>query len=68
MTVELMGNYDGEITIPFTVVADDYNIENMIPYRNDVNLASRPIGRTGAAYTGSAQYISGSVVTLQNYG
>lgn len=70
MTVELIGNYDGEITIPFTVVADDYNIENMIPYRNDVNLASRPISQTGAPYTGSAQYISGSVVlyrTMDDY-
>lgn len=65
-TIELINNYDGELTIPFTVVSDDYNIENMIPFRNDINLISRPIAETGVAYNGSSQYISGSVVLYKN--
>ena len=63
VVIDFMGNYGGnDLTIPFNVVSDANNVENMVVYYGSNNVSSGTLSASAYMYSGASQPLSNIAV------
>lgn len=67
VVIDFMGNYGGnDLTIPFNVVSDANNVENMVVYYGSNNVSSGTLSTSAYMYNAASQPLSNIAVYKDN--